>query len=89
MLMFDEKKIMSFREWMMQFIDQPTPYGDLVRDMKSDHDLPESNKRYDIERYLDLERSACENALMTFQNAYDDYEIYVESVNLRNKLKNN
>lgn len=62
----------------MQFVDRDNPYGDLVRDMRDDSNLPDSNKRYDFDRYLDLERRACENAMITFHSAFDDYEIYLK-----------
>ena len=67
----------------MRFIDESNPYGDLARDMKDDHDLPESNERSVLDRYLDLERGACVDAMTTFHNAYDDYEIYLNQYALQ------
>lgn len=63
----------------MQFIENQSPFGDLARDMKKDIDLPDSNKRNEIHRYLDMECNACENALDIFNTAFNQYEKYLSS----------
>ena len=62
----------------MQFVEIQTTYGDLARDMRDDLNLPGSNKRNVLDRYLDMECSACENAMKTFHNAFNDYEKYLK-----------
>ena len=64
---------------MNQFIDHQTRYGDLARDVRDDYDFPTTDIRYDIEWYLTVKCNACNDALITFQSAFDDYEIYVKS----------
>jgi len=73
----DEEEVKSFKEWIKQFIEDQSPFGDLARDMKKDLDLPDSNKRNEIHRYLDMECNACENALDVFNTAFDQYEKYL------------
>jgi hypothetical protein len=80
------KSPLEFKEWIMQFLKDDTPFGDLARDIASDHyDFPSSNQRQVIDRYLDMEKMACENAMLTFRKAFDNYEDYVKSISYRMK----
>ena len=40
-----DDKVKPFVEWLMQFVDREIPFGDLAKDMRDDHDLPDSNKK--------------------------------------------
>lgn len=80
-----DDKTKTFIEWLMQFVDREIPFGDLIRDMKDDHDLPESNERNDFEWHLS-KSNACYDAVTTLEKAFDEYEKYL--INLREPFKN-
>ncbi len=83
----DIDNIKTFKEWINQFIEKEIPFGDLSRDMDNDSELPDSNDRMILDRYLDLERSACNDALTTFHTAYDEYEQYVDEIVSKNSIE--
>lgn len=78
-----DDKIKTFIEWLIQFIDRPIPFGDLARDMRDDHDLPETNKKEDFEWHLS-KSNACYDALTTLSDAFEEYEKYVTSMQQNN-----
>ena len=77
-------KVETFVDWLMQFIDRPIPFGDLIRDMKDDHDLPTSNKREDFEWHLS-KCNACYDAITTLNDAFEEYEKYVTRLHQNNQ----
>ena len=85
MVLIKYQNFKSFKQWLMQFIDKDDRYGDLARDVKSDDDFPSTDNRYDIEWYLTIKCNACNDAVITFQSAFDDYENYVRSLQIINK----
>lgn len=79
MLLVKDDKVKPFVEWLMQFVDREIPFGDLAKDMRDDHDLPDSNKKEDFEWHLS-KSNACYDALTTLSDAFEEYEKYVTSM---------
>ncbi|MHA7647336.1 YozE family protein [Nitrosopumilus sp. S4] len=75
-----DDKVLTFFEWIMQFVDKEIAYGDLARDMKDDSDLPETNKRDEYEWYFSTIKNCCNDAFFTFHSAFDEYEKYLKSL---------
>jgi len=70
-----------FRTWIKQFNDLPRAIGDLARDIESDHlNFPKSNSRSVIFTYLSLEARACPDAIRTFEEAWEEYKIYLAEI---------
>jgi len=71
---------MNFYNYMMKnHLNEKSPRGDLARDMKEDRDFPKNKtgkfkgwKRL-IKNYLESQ-SACYHCMMTFENAWREYE---------------
>jgi len=67
-----------FRTWIKQFNDLPRAIGDLARDIELDHlNFPKSNNRSVIFTYLNLEARASPDAIRTFEEAWDEYKLYL------------
>lgn len=72
----------TFRGWLSERIDEPTPIGDLARDAFSDS---EWKGRASKSLRLELERcNACDGAFSALDNAVRLYEMY-KSGNNSNK----
>lgn len=71
--------MISFRIWIKQFKDDDTAIGDLARDIISDsgknewQTFPKKNNQQTILDYL-YSKSACYNAIKTFNEAWVKYE---------------
>lgn len=81
-------KTKPFVEWLDQFIEDDNAIGDLARDMKKSHDLPETNKKVDFEWHL-TKYNACIDAVSTLDDAWIEYEDYVNMMNIQSSIKNN
>lgn len=69
----------SFYSWIKQFKRDVTPIGDLARDMEYDKAFPKSKKRHIILSHLES-LEASESAIDTFEEAFADYETFMEIV---------
>ena len=65
---------MSFKEWIKKFSDEDSPLGDLASDVGSDDRFPRHSRAYyQIHNHL-IGMSACDDALDTFEVAWNLYE---------------
>ena len=68
---------MTFRRWIMQFVDSEGSIGDLADDISTDDRFPAVNEHSAICEYL-IGMNACNNALLTFERAWGMYEREVD-----------
>lgn len=64
---------MSFKEWILQFKGEDSPFGDLCDDICADAQFPaDAVERGAILSYL-REKRACAECVATFEDAWNDY----------------
>jgi uncharacterized protein YozE (UPF0346 family) len=72
--------LIFFKTWIKQFNDLPKAVGDLARDIEADHIcFPNSNDYFVIHQYLIMQKRASPNAMKTFEEAWDEYQLYLLS----------
>lgn len=49
---------MTFKQWILQFVNEDSPIGDLARDNKIDTNFPDSNSYEDLYHYLFLQNAS-------------------------------
>lgn len=69
---------MTFRRWMMQFVDSEGSIGDLADDISTDDRFPAVNEHSAICEYL-IGMNACDGAMRAFHRAWRLYEKRGES----------
>lgn len=63
----------TFREWILKFVDVDLPIGDLANDIRQDKYFPKDNKREVLYEYLVSKSQNDRNVLNTFTDAWDYY----------------
>lgn len=71
-----DNSIKSFKKWIKQFIGEDSEIGDLADDIYRDNEFPSSKKFEDHLRYL--RRKTDHVVLMSFYDAWNDYDFYKE-----------
>ena len=64
---------MSFAKWLMQFVEENSPLGDLARDVAKDKNFPRSRRYETI--YSSLEDGGASDACMNvFEEAWEKFD---------------
>lgn len=63
---------MTFKTWILEFINVNLPIGDLARDINSDVNFPNVSDKDVIANYLQ-NIGACREALETFEHSWEFY----------------
>ena len=66
--------MMSFKHWIKKYRDENSLRGDLAGDVWGDDRFPSSNQSYQVIRSYLVGMAACEVALDTFENTWDQYQ---------------
>ena len=69
---------MTFKRWIMHFVDGDGSIGDLANDISTDDRFPEVNEHSAISYYLDS-MNACDEAMRAFHISWRLYEKRGES----------
>lgn len=65
----------DFKKYLIkEHVHEETAVGDLARDVRLDLTFPATGERRDLRRYLDGRDGVCNNALITFEEAWRLYE---------------
>lgn len=64
---------MTFKRWIMHFVDSDHIVGHLADDISTDDRFPAVNEYLAIYNYL-VDMNACSNALLAFDKAWQLYE---------------
>lgn len=71
--------MLTYKEWLLKFIDVNLPIGDLAKDVEADKTFPNSKKREVILEHLES-RQAAPIVIDIFERTY---RFYREDVNIR------
>lgn len=64
---------LTFKNWILQFINEDSPTGDLARDNKQDPKFPNSYSYNKIRAHLERQ-NASELCMESFQDAWKQYK---------------
>ncbi|PJO45145.1 YozE family protein [Lysinibacillus xylanilyticus] len=64
---------MTFKQWILQYINEDSPIGDLARDNKVDPKFPDSNSYEELYSYL-FSQNASHLCLQSFEKAWQLYK---------------
>ncbi|MED4886599.1 YozE family protein [Lysinibacillus sp. FSL R7-0073] len=64
---------MTFKKWILQYINEDSPIGDLARDNKQDPKFPDSNSYDNLYSYL-FYQNASYLCLQSFEKAWQLYK---------------
>ena len=64
---------MTFKKWILQYINEDSPIGDLARDNKKDPKFPDSNSYDTLYSYL-FSQKASYLCLQSFEKAWQLYK---------------
>lgn len=64
---------MTFKKWILQYINEDSPIGDLARDNKQDPTFPDSDSYNELYDYL-ISQNASYLCLQSFDKAWNLYK---------------
>ena len=64
---------MSFAKWLMQFVEENSPLGDLARDVAKDKNFPRSRRYETIYSYLN-DSGASDACINAFDEAWEKFD---------------
>ncbi|MBF0709758.1 sterile alpha motif-like domain-containing protein [Gemella sp. GL1.1] len=64
--------MMTFKNWILEFIDVNLPIGDLAKDVNFDNNFPNTSDKEVISEYLQ-NQGAFKDALETFEHSWKLY----------------
>jgi len=64
---------MTFKKWIMKYVDECSPLGDLARDIKHDENFPRAACYKTLHKYL-MNQGAINDCLSAFEKAYALYK---------------
>lgn len=64
---------MSFAKWLMQFVEENSPLGDLARDVAKDKNFPRSRRYETIYSYLE-DGGASDACMIVFEEAWENFD---------------
>lgn len=65
---------MTYKDYILQLIDEDSPVGDVARDIAEDPKFPETNDYEDLDYYLTIQNSSCDSFMRVFERTYNDFQ---------------
>jgi uncharacterized protein YozE (UPF0346 family) len=62
----------TYKTWILQYIKEDSPRGDLAIDIKDDKKFPATKSKEKIITYLEF-KGACDGAISAFECSYREY----------------
>lgn len=64
---------MTYKEFILQFVEDDTAYGDIARDIAQDDAFPNTNDYEEMDYYLTL-TGASDSFLRVLEETYEEYK---------------
>lgn len=67
---------MTYKDYILQFISEDTPAGDIARDIAQDSQFPVTSNHDELDYYLTVEQSSCDSFMQVFERTFNEYQAF-------------
>lgn len=67
---------MTYKDYILQFISEDTPAGDIARDIAQDPHFPATSNHDELDYYLTVDQTSCDSFMQVFERTFNEYQAF-------------